>query len=156
MQQKSSEAVSILAGVLVQAGQDPPVVEPHAVQDQPGHELAVENVYGAEAAGVAAGANEVKCAWGTMWTCSALECPGGTTHYSSFKPADPQQPHVVPQNRTHAIPSLLCKDVDKQPFPYVALRKDIQATCANGWIPLVGNQDHEQVFVPYRPVGRHG
>jgi hypothetical protein len=134
MQHTASEAVRHHAGVVVEAGQDPQVVEPHAVQDR-GHQFAVENEGGARVAGAAAGANEVKCAWGTMCTCSVMECPGDTTHYSSFKPADPQQPHCIPQNQTHAIPSLLCEDADRQPFPHVALPKDIQATCANGWIP---------------------
>jgi hypothetical protein len=131
-------------------------LEPNAAHEPPGQDDAMENEDGAHAADALAAANEVKCAWGTMWTCSALECPGGTMHYSSFKAADPLQLDGVPEHQVHAIPSLLCKDPDKPPFPYAALLKDIQATCANGRIPIVHDGANEQVFVPYRPVGRHG
>jgi hypothetical protein len=46
MQHTASEAVSNHAGVVVEADQDPQVVELHAVQGQ-GHSFAVENEGGA-------------------------------------------------------------------------------------------------------------
>jgi hypothetical protein len=142
-------------GILPAVGQEPLAGEPdpqEAAQEQPGHEPVAEDEDGAPAADSPAAANEIKCAWGTMWTCSALECPDGTMHYSSYKPADPLDGI---QQQAHTIPSMLCKDTDKEPFQYVVLLKDIQATCARGRVPL-GNGANESVFVPYRPVGRHG
>jgi hypothetical protein len=126
------------------------------VQEQAGIVNEIENGHGVAATQLQPPvAREVKCAWGTMWTCHPLECADGTMLYSSFKPAVPQ-PDGIPRQQAHTMPSLLRKDPNKHPFQYVALLKDIQATCASGSVSVMGNGAVESVFMPYRPVGRHG
>jgi hypothetical protein len=56
----------------------------------------------------------------------------------------------------HAMPSLICRDEDDEPFMCAALLKDIQATCLSCMIPIVQEGPDVKVFMPYRPVGRHG
>jgi hypothetical protein len=101
--------------------------------------------------------HQVKLAWGRMWLCTAVECPGGTTQYSSFKPAVPGEAGAAGGEEVqHTMPSLLCRDPDTDAFQYAAQLKEIQATCLSGMIPVEQGGPDVQVFMPYRPVGRHG
>jgi hypothetical protein len=93
----------------------------------------------------------MKLAWGKLWTCSALQCTGGSTEYSSYKPAA-ENGEPVP----HCLPSLLTPEFDFPPIQYAVELKHIQATCLNGCIPIVPDGPRVPVFAPYRPVGSHG
>ncbi len=98
----------------------------------------------------------VKLAWGKLWTCGALDSPGGTTAYSSYKPPTPNNPGTDPQ--PHCLPSLLTQEGMDDAIQYAVELRYVQATCLNGRIPLGVdvNGPHMQVFAPYRPVGSHG
>jgi hypothetical protein len=101
--------------------------------------------------------HQVKLAWGEMRLCTAIECPGGTTEYSSFKAAVLGEDGAVEQPQVqHSLPSMLSKHPDGQPFQYAAQLSEIPATCLSGMIPLILNGPDVKVFLPYRPVGRHG
>jgi hypothetical protein len=101
--------------------------------------------------------NRMKLAWGVMKTCTAVLCPGGTVHYTNFQPeatGDEEQAQVPAVQ--HSMPSMLHEDPSFQPFQYAVLLRDIQATCLCASIPLVHGGPDVPVFMPYRPVGRHG
>ena len=57
--------------------------------------------------GAALPKQELKVAWGTMWTVEAVECPGGTTEYSSFERGDLQEGHQIAVDRAHTVPTML-------------------------------------------------
>lgn len=137
-----------------EAGED--VAEAQQQEDAMEQAAVEEHGDAVQEAGAAA-ANEppalvtVKVAWGTMWTCSCVECIDGSTSYSSFVPAEP---HDEP--RPHCLPSLLRRAPLAEPFRYAVELKRIQATCLNGKISTDEGAALEQVFSPYRPVGSHG
>jgi hypothetical protein len=101
---------------------------------------------------LANGEESVKVAWGKLWTCIALECPGGITEYTSYTP--PVNPDEEP--KPHSLPSLLTPEASEGAIQYAVELKYVQATCLNACMPLVGGAPLVQVFMPYRPVGSHG
>jgi hypothetical protein len=101
--------------------------------------------------------HKVKLAWGDMMLCRAIQCPGGTTEYSSFKPEVLGEDGAVEQPQVqHCLPSMLSRHPGHQPFQYAAQLSEIPATCLSGIISLVPNGPRVKVYLPYRPVGRHG
>jgi hypothetical protein len=63
-------------------------------QVQPVHEVAVENADDAAAIEALAAAKKVKLTRCNMWTCSALDCADGITHFYSFTPADSHEDRI--------------------------------------------------------------
>jgi hypothetical protein len=104
----------------------------------------------------AAGAQEeadevtVKLAWGKLWTCSALDSPGGTTAYSSYKPVAPNDPDAEPQ--AHCLPSLRTQEALDDAIQYAVELKHIQATCLNGRIPVAVGVDVDGPHMQVRAV----
>jgi hypothetical protein len=103
---------------------------------------------------LANGETSVKVAWGKLWTCIALECPGGTTEHTSYTPPAADDPDEEP--KPHYLPSLLTQEALGGAIQYALELKYVQATCLNGCIPLRNDAPLVQVFMPYRPVGSHG
>ena len=99
----------------------------------------------------------MKVAWGKMWTVQAVTCPGGTNEYYSFRrEVQDEEGGENAVDRAHTIPTMLRVVPNTQPFQYAAMLRDVQTTCVRGEIPIEQNAAALSVFLPYRPMGRHG
>ena len=99
---------------------------------------------------------QMKVAWGKMWTVQTVPCPGGTTEYCSFRREAQEGDGGNAVERAHTIPTMLRVVPNTQPFQYAAMLRDVQSTCVRGEIPVQQNAAAVSVFIPYRPMGRHG
>ena len=83
----------------------------------------------------------------------AVPCPGGCIEYTSFRRAE--QEGEGEADTPHTIPTMLKELNADDNMPYAVLLRDVQSTCVYGRIPVEGNAE-ESVYIPYRPMGRHG